>query len=175
MNDIALEGFLLRYRCIASVVCAVAMIDWFPLFVLTADAAPALSLSTLQETRARLLHNSEDLVAFMKAYKPKSGYDYEIAKDLGTIAEQALARLESTEVLLLIYHRLSCHTDRVGLQEVILDPFRYYAKYLTTHLKELQEGLPRIKAPGLAVAGAKLRDELRQFIAMLEGWVPPPY
>jgi hypothetical protein len=149
------------------------MLGWFQLFVLTADAAPALSLSTLQETRTRILYNSEDLVAFMKAYKSKPGYDYELAKELSMIAEQALARLESAEVLLLIHRRLSCHADRVALQEVISDQLHHYAKYLTTYLKELQEGLPRIKAPGLAVAGARLRDELRQLTAMFEGWVPP--
>ena len=143
------------------------------LLLITGIGAPAIG--SAQETRSstrlhvkstELLQYARDLLTLAKATTTEP-LEWEIASRLRDSASSCFEYLEAASDLLFMYETMSNQAERSAVKPTINTRLDYSVEMIETDIEGVNLRLGRTIRPGVAETGTRLREAMREAVALL--------
>jgi hypothetical protein len=123
----------------------------------------------LKKESDRFSNYAEDFTQFGKSQLSESNYsEGETASRLLTVATLTNHYSHASWVLLAIYKRLCCNTDRANMKPVIKGELNFYAGQVGIYIDWVNNEISYTKVPAIAVSGTKMKEDMREIKSRLE-------
>ena len=123
-------------------------------------------ITSIRELQKRLNYHAKDFIDFSR--HNGNGTEYSISVDLYYMATRAQECLHAANSILQIYDLITCETDRSKIKPLIKMELRDSVRGIEMHVKQVNDNLAFTKVPAVATSGTKLKEDLREAIALLE-------
>jgi hypothetical protein len=125
-----------------------------------------LTIKLVLQEQTRVETFQEDFLSIAKA-KVGSGVDSEASFSMVDSASLTSELLDKVGVMLRIYSRMSCATDRREVKALIGEELQFALKEVDLQIEEASNVIANTNNAGLVATAAKFRDELREIKKML--------
>lgn len=126
------------------------------------------SNSDVLDTRIkRLFDYEQDFIEFTKSNRNNTN-EYEIARELVTVARESSDLVDAASSLLFVYDNITSKADRATVSRFIESKLSTYVQMLDLSIKQINLQLSYTKSVGIAASGTRLKEELRDIKSLLE-------